>query len=619
MTDSRSTPAPTTFRMRPPGAWSPPLLKLLLAFAVLVAAPSLLHTLESGRGPFGQEVGPGIALAALSALAGLLVVLWIRLRPLRLEPARLLEDALLVPVSEVSSRVARLGYGDLEWLEVLGPPRRRMLLAGRRGLRLFLRERSFVEPDGFDRFRAALRARLEERERGAERLRELEARAAEASVLRGRTPLLTATLVTLLAAGYAAQLAGDAVSDPLDVIRFGGNAPSLVTRGELFRLVTANFLHGSVLHLYWNAVPFAFVGARLERLLGSAAFGVLLGTGALAGTAASAWAAAGLVSAGSSTLIFTLIAAVLYLNAVAPERLPPGLRFPFPVALLCLIVIVLSTLLVSNVDHASHAGSFVAGIAATAALARREAGRRLVRARRRGVAAAALALAGLFAVGLAEGIRHARLPAATSFLAWAEALAGDESARPQVLNEVAWVLATTPDVPDAKLVLAVEAAERALQLEPRSSAIQDTLATAHFRVGNLERAIELEREIAERDGTPFYWSQLARFEWAYAGRWGPLRLGGEAFPMPRLEAAGLAHRSGRPFEAHAVALVEDRIIGSLRIRAGTGAASPLPLALPRDLPAEARIELVLVDADVETGAGASSQYVPFDPAVAELP
>jgi membrane associated rhomboid family serine protease len=620
MADSRNPPAPTTFRLRAPGVWSPPLLKLLLAFGLLVVAPALLRGLESGRGPFGPPVRPGIAVAALSALAGLVVVLWIRLRPRRLEPVRLLEDALLVPISEASSRVARLGYGDLHWLEALGAaPARRMLLGARGGARIVLRERSFAEAGGFERFAAELSGRIAGSERGAERLRELEARAAEASVLRRRWPVLTVTIVTLLAAAYAAQVAGGAVSDPLAVIRFGGNAPALVARGELFRLVTANFLHGSVLHFYWNAIPIAIIGARLERLLGPAGFGLLAGTGALAGTLASAWAAAGLVSAGASTLIFTLIASVVWLNARAADGLPPGLRFPLPAALVVLVAIVLSSLLVSNVDHASHAGGFVAGIGATAALARRESGRRLVCARRRGVAAAALALAGLFALGIADGIRNARAPAGTGLLAWAEALAGDESARPHLLNEVAWVLATTPEVPEDRIALAVAVAERALLLEPDSGAIQDTLATAHFRAGNLERAIELEREIATRDGLPFYWSQLARFEWEYARRWGPLRLGGESFPMPWFEGARLAHRGDRPFEAHAVVLEGERILGSLLVTAGPGAASPLPMELPADLPPEARIELVLVDAETEPDPATGSTYVPFHPEAAELP
>jgi membrane associated rhomboid family serine protease len=620
MPDTEIPIPPLRFPLRGPGVWSPALGRLFLFFLLLAAAPALLHTLEAGLDPFGHPAHLGTAVPALALLAGLLLLLWIRLRPLRLEPARLLEAALLVPATEASSRIARLRYAELDWLEVQGAsPRRSLRLGARRGFRIELREQSFAEPDGFDRFCDALRVRLAERRGGVERLLELDALAAEASARRHAFPFVTSALVVLLVVAYAAQVAGGRVADPLSAIRFGGNAPVLVANGELFRLVTANLLHGGVLHLYWNALPIAILGTRLERLLGRAAFGLIVGFGALGGAAASAFVGAGLVSVGASTITFGLVASVLYLNGARADGVPPELRFPLSFALLCLSLIALSTLLVSNVDHASHAGGFTAGLIATAAVTRRARDRQLASARRGAVAPVALAVAGLFAAGIADGIRHARLPAATSFIAWAEALAADDAARPQVLNEVAWVIATTPEVPEDKLGLAVAAAERASSLEPLSTAIQDTLATAHFRAENLELAIGIEREIAALDDTPFFWSQLARFEWAHAQRWGPLRLGEESFPMPRLRGGELLHAADEPFEAHFVVLVDDQIVGSLRVLAGRQAPSPLPLELPSDLPANARIELTLLDGLRERDPETASRYTPYDPEVARLP
>jgi len=184
---------------------------------------------------------------------------------------------------------------------------------------------------------------------------------------------------------------------------------------------------------------------------------------------------------------------------------------------------------------------------------------------------------------------------------------------------VAWVIATTPEVPKDKLRLALAAAERASSLEPASTAIRDTLATAHFRADNLERAIRIERDIAALDDTPFFWSQLARFEWAHARRWGPLRLGEESFPMPRIAGGELLHAADEPFEAHFVVLVDDRIVGSLRVVAERQAPSPLTLELPSDLPANARIELTLLDGVRERDPETESHYTPYDAEVATLP
>ena len=79
---------------------------------------------------------------------------------------------------------------------------------------------------------------------------------------------------------------------------------------------------------------------------------------------------------------------------------------------------------------------------------------------------------------------------------------------PSVLNGLAWACATN----DIFLPEAVQAAQRAVDADPRNVDILDTLAEAHFRAGNAVKAIEVESRAVTIDGKSKYLQdQLARF------------------------------------------------------------------------------------------------------------
>jgi len=79
---------------------------------------------------------------------------------------------------------------------------------------------------------------------------------------------------------------------------------------------------------------------------------------------------------------------------------------------------------------------------------------------------------------------------------------------PSVLNGLAWACATN----DIFLPQAVQAAQRAVDADPRNVDILDTLAEAHFRAGSAVKAIEVESRAATIDGKSQYLKdQLSRF------------------------------------------------------------------------------------------------------------
>lgn len=77
------------------------------------------------------------------------------------------------------------------------------------------------------------------------------------------------------------------------------------------------------------------------------------------------------------------------------------------------------------------------------------------------------------------------------------------------LNGLAWVCATN----GVHLKEALAAAERAVKLEPKSAEILDTLAEVHYRMGEKEKAIEVEtRALSLSPEDEYLKGQLARFQ-----------------------------------------------------------------------------------------------------------
>lgn len=94
------------------------------------------------------------------------------------------------------------------------------------------------------------------------------------------------------------------------LIAFGAKVNLLIAAGQFWRLVTANFLHVSLLHLAFNSYALWQLGPEVERLYGPRRFLVIyLLTGVFGATASYAWG--GALSAGASGAIFGLVGVLL--------------------------------------------------------------------------------------------------------------------------------------------------------------------------------------------------------------------------------------------------------------------------------------------------------------------
>lgn len=159
---------------------------------------------------------------------------------------------------------------------------------------------------------------------------------------------------------YAANelVGGDVVYDALSGSGFGK------LDGELYRLLTASFLHGSIVHLFSNIAALLCVGSFLEKRLGRLKMLLLyLGVDIAASLLFYGYMNECTGGNGSSIAIFGLFAVLLALWL----RYPNELKFKrFSPALIYIIIYFFAANMVSGsyTTIIIHAFSFVVGLAA---------------------------------------------------------------------------------------------------------------------------------------------------------------------------------------------------------------------------------------------------------------
>jgi membrane associated rhomboid family serine protease len=135
-----------------------------------------------------------------------------------------------------------------------------------------------------------------------------------------------------------------------------------VSDGEWWRLVTAMFLHGSVLHLMFNMLALYWLGTIIEQALGTPRFLLVYFVSGLAGSAGALWLSSALaVTVGASGAIFGMIGALLILEYLSTGSLMGQ-------AMILILINMALTFAVPGISIGGHLGGLVGGIVATYAL-----------------------------------------------------------------------------------------------------------------------------------------------------------------------------------------------------------------------------------------------------------
>ena len=120
--------------------------------------------------------------------------------------------------------------------------------------------------------------------------------------------LYVATMVYSMNAGNPGALVD---IDGRTLVAFGAKFGPYIAAGQLWRLVTAGFLHGGLMHIAFNSFALLDVGAHVEEMYGLSRMAVIYLISTITGFALSYWWSPMSISIGASAGVFGLIGAML--------------------------------------------------------------------------------------------------------------------------------------------------------------------------------------------------------------------------------------------------------------------------------------------------------------------
>ena len=142
----------------------------------------------------------------------------------------------------------------------------------------------------------------------------------------------------------------------------GGHVYSGVAQGDWWRLITAAFLHASILHIGLNMYVLWIIGSPVEQYLGRARFIGLYFVAGLAGSAGALVVTPNAETVGASGAIFGILGALLIIEWQTTGRLAGN-------AMTWIVINLVLSFVIANVSIGGHVGGLIGGILVTLAYA----------------------------------------------------------------------------------------------------------------------------------------------------------------------------------------------------------------------------------------------------------
>ncbi|HEY4361792.1 MAG TPA: rhomboid family intramembrane serine protease [Bryobacteraceae bacterium] len=198
-------------------------------------------------------------------------------------------------------------------------------------------------------------------------------RGAPADVMGGLIPQhrFTTVMILLINTGlYVATLiysakSGHGMGTDLDsntLYDFGAKAPAILF-GQWWRLITAGFLHGGLMHILMNSWVLWDIGVQVEQSYGTSRYLVIYLVSTITGFLGSLLWAPGVLSIGASAGIFGLFGAMIALGLRDRSSYGTAVRQMYlRWAGLCLVIGILPAIFgISFMDNAAHIGGITGG------------------------------------------------------------------------------------------------------------------------------------------------------------------------------------------------------------------------------------------------------------------
>ncbi len=145
---------------------------------------------------------------------------------------------------------------------------------------------------------------------------------------------------------------------------FGAKFNPLIMSGEYWRLITPLFLHGDIIHLFFNSYSLYAVGPVVEDLFGKAKFVVIYFIAGIMGNIAS-FAFSTHMSVGASGAIFGLLGALVYLikkdKRIFKSSFGTGIT-------ITIVYNLIYGFMNKQIDNFAHIGGLVGGFAVATAV-----------------------------------------------------------------------------------------------------------------------------------------------------------------------------------------------------------------------------------------------------------
>jgi len=173
-------------------------------------------------------------------------------------------------------------------------------------------------------------------------------------ILEPKKPIMTFVFLGIIVLVFFLQF----IINPLELLVNLGVQRELVQQGEVYRLITAAFLHLDIIHLLSNAYALFVIGKLSESYFGKWKFTLIYLFSALTGSLLSISMGDGF-SIGASGAIFGLLGSLLYFGY--HYRVYFGnvlLRQIIPVIVLNLAI----GFMVESVDNFAHIGGLIGGL-----------------------------------------------------------------------------------------------------------------------------------------------------------------------------------------------------------------------------------------------------------------
>lgn len=159
-------------------------------------------------------------------------------------------------------------------------------------------------------------------------------------------------------------------SDQMVLWRLGAQDPVSLAQGEYWRYITPMFLHGGLIHFFFNSMAIFYVGRDLEPILGGKWFFLIYFLSGIGGSVASAVFSIA-QSVGASGAIFGLIGSGLYLErAISSYIYQQTGEKPKRGPYMLMLLINLPISFLPMIDSNAHIGGVVTGFIATVAIMR---------------------------------------------------------------------------------------------------------------------------------------------------------------------------------------------------------------------------------------------------------